>query len=112
MSETNSKGPAQAQMSPEMLASLGRTPTPEASAPAEPTLVPADQVKPEDIGALSIEYRDGKPVIVISGGRAIPRHIPTVRQGEDLDLTEHEIKLWIPEGVVQYTSAQETWTYE
>ncbi|MFD9487791.1 multicopper oxidase domain-containing protein [Streptomyces sp. NPDC059991] len=74
MSETtpNSKGPAKAQMSPEQMASLGLTPASEAAAPAEPTLVPASEVKPEDIGTLSIEYRDGKPVIVVSGGSYIP----------------------------------------
>ncbi|MFB7860603.1 hypothetical protein [Streptomyces sp. NPDC056069] len=58
----NSKGPAPAQMSPEQAASLGLT----------PALIPADQVKPEDIGTLSIEYRDGKPVLVISGGKYVP----------------------------------------
>ncbi|MFF4408128.1 hypothetical protein [Streptomyces sp. NPDC001404] len=40
--------------------------------------VPADQVKPEDVGTLSIEYRDGQPVIVVSGGKYIPADIPMV----------------------------------
>ncbi|MFD4857332.1 hypothetical protein [Streptomyces atratus] len=59
----NAKGPAQARI------------TPEATAPAP---IPADQVKPEDIGKLSIEYRDGQPVIVVSGGSAIPEKISVV----------------------------------
>ncbi|MFB7860605.1 hypothetical protein [Streptomyces sp. NPDC056069] len=66
--EANDHGPAPAQMSPEQAASLGLAPT-------EPALIPADQVKPEDIGTLKIEYRDGQPVIVISGGPAIPAGI-------------------------------------
>lgn len=74
----NSKGPAPAQMSPEWLASLGATPTPEAAAPTEPVLIPAGQVKPEDIGTLSIEYRDGQPVIVVSSGTYIPAGLPVV----------------------------------
>ncbi|ADI10906.1 multicopper oxidase type 2 [Streptomyces bingchenggensis BCW-1] len=80
MSETtpNSKGPAKTQMSPERLASLGLTPAPEAAAPNEPALIPADQVKPEDVGTLSIEYRDGKPVIVVSGGTYIPATLMVV----------------------------------
>lgn len=77
MSETtpNAKGPAKAQMSPEMMASLGLTPTPEATSPQEPTLIPATEVKPEDIGTLSIEYRDGQPVIVVRGGTVIPARL-------------------------------------
>ncbi|MFD5435693.1 hypothetical protein ACFWJ4_26555 [Kitasatospora sp. NPDC127067] len=54
MSETtpNSKGPAPVQY------------TPEAAEPA--------------LGTLSIEYRDGRPVIVVSGGTAIPERISVV----------------------------------
>ncbi|MGW2860847.1 hypothetical protein [Streptomyces sp. NPDC001205] len=70
--EANNHGPAPVQMSPEQAASLGLTPTPEGAAPA---LIPADQVKPEDIGKLSIEYRDGQPVIVVSGGRYVPAQL-------------------------------------
>ncbi|MFD9594914.1 hypothetical protein ACFWA9_19470 [Kitasatospora sp. NPDC059973] len=69
-------GPAKVQMSPEQMANLGRIPGPEATAPAEPTLVPADQVKPEDIAALSIEYRGSQPVIVARGGKYIPAGLP------------------------------------
>ncbi|MER7049625.1 hypothetical protein [Streptomyces jumonjinensis] len=59
MSDTtpNSKGPAQVQH------------TPEATGPA---LIPVDQVNPEDIGTLSIEYRDGHPVTDVSGGTYVP----------------------------------------
>ncbi|MFD7454461.1 hypothetical protein [Kitasatospora sp. NPDC059827] len=65
MSETtpNSKGPAPAQVTPET---------------TEPVLIPADQVKPEDIGTLSIEYRDGWPVVIVSGGTCIPAVLKVV----------------------------------
>ncbi|MFI8810260.1 MULTISPECIES: hypothetical protein [unclassified Streptomyces] len=76
--ETNSHGPAPTQMSPELAASLGLTPTPEGTSP---TLVPADQAKSEDIGTLSIEYRDGLPVIVVSGGTLIPARLRVVDEG-------------------------------
>ncbi|MFC9686721.1 hypothetical protein [Streptomyces sp. NPDC056948] len=59
----NSKGPAPAQYKP---------------AATEPALVPADQVKPEDVAKLTIEYRDGQPVIVASGGTMIPGGITVV----------------------------------
>ncbi|MFF2618108.1 hypothetical protein [Kitasatospora sp. NPDC058046] len=74
----NSKGPAKVQMSPEQMANLGLTPTPAATAPTEPARVPADQVKPEDIGTLAIEYRDGQPVIVVRGGSVIPAALAVV----------------------------------
>ncbi|MGW2818917.1 hypothetical protein [Streptomyces sp. NPDC001415] len=63
--------------------------TPEAKGPApvrleatagEPVLVPASKVRPEDIGTLAIEYRDGVPVIVVSGGKFIPAEIAVVNQ--------------------------------
>ncbi|MEU0939430.1 hypothetical protein [Embleya sp. NPDC005971] len=54
----NSKGPVQEQMSPELAARLGLTP------------------KPEDVGTLSIEYRDGRPVIVVTGGKTVPVALP------------------------------------
>ncbi|GBQ03573.1 hypothetical protein SSP531S_50480 [Streptomyces spongiicola] len=67
MSETtpNAKGPAPVQYTPEA---------------TEPVLIPADQVKPEDIGTLSIEYRGGQPVVVVSGGRYVPARL-TVADG-------------------------------
>ncbi|MFD7630514.1 hypothetical protein ACFV7Q_31600 [Streptomyces sp. NPDC059851] len=93
MSETtpqvNSKGPAQVQYTPPA---------------AEPELIPADQVKPEDIGTLSIEYRDGQPVIVVSGGSVIPARLTVVnasgspavrfwaRPAEEFDLSATWIK--------------------
>ncbi|MFD9904859.1 hypothetical protein [Streptomyces sp. NPDC059063] len=65
MSETtpNAKGPAPVQVTPEA---------------AEPAPIPAEQVKPEDIGTLSIEYRDSVPVIVVSGGKYIPAGLMVV----------------------------------
>ncbi|MFE5534805.1 hypothetical protein [Streptomyces sp. NPDC056492] len=79
MSETmpNAKGPAKVQMSPEQMAELGLSASPEATAPG-PTPIPADQVKPEDIATLSIEYRDGQPVVVVSGGKYVPSELPVV----------------------------------
>ncbi|MFD8749749.1 hypothetical protein ACFV0O_01990 [Kitasatospora sp. NPDC059577] len=74
----NAKGPAQVQLSPEQMANLGLTPTPGATAPTEPALIPADQVKPEDIATLSIEYRDGRPVLVMGDGKYIPAELPVV----------------------------------
>ncbi|GLX41810.1 hypothetical protein Sros01_78820 [Streptomyces roseochromogenus] len=68
--------------SPELAASLGITPTPEGAAPV---LIPADQVKPEDIATPWIEYRDGQPVIVATGGRFIPQGIRLA--DSDLDFT-------------------------
>ncbi|MFI6982645.1 hypothetical protein ACIBSV_29135 [Embleya sp. NPDC050154] len=44
----------------------------------DPNSIPVDQVKPEDSGTLSIEYWDGRPVIVVSGGKYIPAHLPVV----------------------------------
>ncbi|MFE3632061.1 hypothetical protein [Streptomyces goshikiensis] len=80
MSETtpNAKGPAKVQMSPEQMANLGVSPSSEATAPAGSTLIPADQVRPEDIASLSIEYRDGQPVVVVSGGKYVPSELPVV----------------------------------
>ncbi|MEV7280828.1 hypothetical protein [Streptomyces sp. NPDC093111] len=79
MSETtpNAKGPATVQMSPEQMANLGLSPS-SGAVPAGPTLIPADQVKPEDIATLSIEYRDGRPVVVVSGGKYVPAELPVV----------------------------------
>ncbi|MGW8331186.1 hypothetical protein ACWGLE_25215 [Streptomyces sp. NPDC055897] len=74
----NSKGPAKTQLSPEQMASFGVTPTPETAVPAEPTPVPADQVKPEEIATLAIEYRDGQPVVVVSDGKYVQSELPVV----------------------------------
>ncbi|MFE9368060.1 hypothetical protein ACFYNN_36025 [Streptomyces sp. NPDC006978] len=52
------------------------TPAPKGPAlgqlPTEPAVIPADQVKPEDVGTLTLEYRDGVPVLVVSGGTFVP----------------------------------------
>ncbi|MFD4935311.1 hypothetical protein ACFWB2_40275 [Streptomyces virginiae] len=67
MSETtsNSKGPAQVQFTFKT---------------TEPALVPADQVKPEDVGTLAIRYVDGTPQLVVSGGPAIPARLAVVNE--------------------------------
>ncbi|MGW8666993.1 hypothetical protein [Streptomyces niveus] len=69
MSETtpNAKGPARFQG------------TPEAAGPAP---IPADQVKPEEVAKLSIEYRDGRPVVVANGGQYIPSALPIVNSSD------------------------------
>ncbi|MER5807800.1 hypothetical protein ABT143_06325 [Streptomyces sp. NPDC002033] len=41
-------------------------------------LIPADQVKTEDIGTLSIEYLDGQPLIAVSGGKYISAALTVV----------------------------------
>ncbi|MFE2879219.1 hypothetical protein ACFXG6_32815 [Streptomyces roseus] len=72
MSETtpSSKGPAPVQLTPET---------------TEPVLISADQAKPEDIATLSIEYRDGQPVIVVSSGTYSPTSIRAVdAEGNDV----------------------------
>lgn len=68
MSETtpNAKGPAQTQASPELAASLDLTP-----APGQPSAEP-------DVATLALEYRDGQPVVVPSGGNAIPGALAVV----------------------------------
>ncbi|MER6399954.1 MULTISPECIES: hypothetical protein [unclassified Kitasatospora] len=52
--------------------SKGPAPATLGTAATQPSLVRADQVKPEDIATLAIEYRDGVPVIVASGGTFVP----------------------------------------
>ncbi|MFB7848620.1 tyrosinase family protein [Streptomyces sp. NPDC056053] len=59
----NAKGPAPFQGTPKA---------------AEPALIPSTEVRPEDIATLSIEYRDGQPVIVVSGGKYSPAHLRIV----------------------------------
>ncbi|MFG2222582.1 hypothetical protein [Streptomyces sp. NPDC048644] len=38
----------------------------------------ASEVKPEEIGSLTLEYQDSQPVIVVSGGRVIPAELQAV----------------------------------
>lgn len=80
--EVNSKGPAQTQMSPEVAASLGLTSASAATAPEGPKLVPASEVKPEDVGMLSLRYVDGRPVLAVTGGPYIPAGIRAEVSGE------------------------------
>ncbi|GGT07435.1 hypothetical protein P6B95_30790 [Streptomyces atratus] len=61
----NSKGPAKVQLPTEA---------------TEPVLIPASEVKPEDIATLSVEYRDGQPVLIANGGKHIPAGL-TVMDG-------------------------------
>ncbi|MFE5941542.1 hypothetical protein [Streptomyces sp. NPDC056480] len=42
------------------------------------TVIPEDDVKPEDIGVLSVRYVDGAAQLVVTGGTALPTHIPVV----------------------------------
>ncbi|MEU0630564.1 hypothetical protein, partial [Streptomyces sp. NPDC005989] len=59
----NAKGPAPARI------------TPEATGPVR---VPLSEVKPEEITPLAIEYRDGKPVIVVGSGTVLPAGLTAV----------------------------------
>ncbi|MER5257869.1 hypothetical protein [Streptomyces sp. NPDC002855] len=118
MSDTapaNDHGPAQVQLSPEQAAALGLTPA-SAGTPAAPlrTVIPADQVKPEDIAKLAIEYREGQPVIVASGGKVIPTTLNVVRgtKGSSFDdwptvrpsLSPYMVDLSDPEAVAAFSA--------
>ncbi|MEV7401994.1 hypothetical protein AB0N93_16610 [Streptomyces sp. NPDC091267] len=49
--------------------------TPEAS---EVMLLPVAEVKPEDIGSLSLRYVDGVATLVVSGGTVLPAELPVL----------------------------------
>lgn len=51
------------------------------------TTVPASEVKPEDVGTLSLRYVDGAPVLVITGGHLAPSAIPAVNESGDVVAT-------------------------
>ncbi|MFJ1795553.1 hypothetical protein [Kitasatospora griseola] len=42
--------------------------------------IPMTEVKPEDVGTLSLRYVDGVPVLVVSGGKAIPVSLGVVNE--------------------------------
>ncbi|MEU4730740.1 hypothetical protein [Streptomyces sp. NPDC023588] len=48
--------------------------------PTTPNLdgVPVTEVKPEDMGTLSLRYVDGLPQLVVSGGKALPAGLMVV----------------------------------
>lgn len=56
----NSKGPARVTM------------------PIESQPVSATEVSPEDAARLTLEYRDGQPVIIAGGGNAFPARLKAV----------------------------------
>ena len=74
---TNSKGPAQVQMPAYLASSLDPTAT---TVSEDPSPSPVSEIKPEDVATLTIEYRDGQPVIVVSGGEAIPSALAVLDQ--------------------------------
>ena len=41
----------------------------------EVPIIPPSDVKPEDVGTLSLRYVDGVPTVVITGGTAIPQSL-------------------------------------
>ncbi|MFF3624910.1 hypothetical protein [Streptomyces sp. NPDC002467] len=45
------------------------------------TVIPAEDLKPADIGVLSVRYVDGAAQLVVSGGIALPAHLPVVDAG-------------------------------
>ncbi|GAA2442979.1 hypothetical protein ACFPFX_09210 [Streptomyces mauvecolor] len=53
-------------------------------------LTPTTDVNPEDIGTLSIEYRDGQPVVVVSGGSTIPAGL-TVVDGSRQPVAKYQV---------------------
>ncbi|MEU0629603.1 hypothetical protein [Streptomyces sp. NPDC005989] len=65
---TNSKGPAPAQYKPAATEATG------------PVRVPLSEVTPKDIAPLAIEYRDGKPVIVVGSGTVLPAGLTAVNR--------------------------------
>ncbi|GAB2453666.1 hypothetical protein [Nocardia tengchongensis] len=46
------------------------------------TLAPASEINPEDAGTLTLEHRDGRPVLVCSGGKSVPSNIPVIGDGD------------------------------
>ncbi|KZP24728.1 nucleoside diphosphate kinase [Athelia psychrophila] len=52
------------------------------------------------------------PVGTIRGDYALAVGRSTCHGSDAIESAEYEIKLWFPEGVVQYTSALETWIQE
>ncbi|MFJ6798923.1 hypothetical protein [Streptomyces sp. NPDC091268] len=40
--------------------------------------IPLTEIKPEDIGTLSLRYVDGVATLVVSGGTAVPSHLAMV----------------------------------
>ncbi|MFD7496410.1 hypothetical protein ACFV8T_29165 [Streptomyces sp. NPDC059832] len=76
----NAKGPAPIKLPPEQ--SEAKWVTVHAGLKtAEVTdleLVPASDVKPEDVGTLSLRHVDGVPQLVISGGTYIPAELTVV----------------------------------
>ncbi|UQA94918.1 hypothetical protein [Streptomyces halobius] len=54
------------------------TETSTAAAEEEIQQIPATEVKPEDIGSLSLRYVDGVPQLVVSGGTGIPADLTVV----------------------------------
>ncbi|MFF5488724.1 hypothetical protein [Streptomyces virginiae] len=41
-------------------------------------LIPVTEVKPEEVGSLSLRYTDGTPVLVVTGGAVIPATVAIV----------------------------------
>ncbi|MFF1904818.1 hypothetical protein [Kitasatospora sp. NPDC058218] len=42
------------------------------------TVIPAEEVNPEDVGTLSLRYVDGVPQLVVSGGTVVPAGLTVV----------------------------------
>jgi hypothetical protein len=71
---------------PHKIIDVSASPAPDASADAEVPeaadvgLIPASEIKSEDVGTLSLRYVDGVPVLVVSGGRAVPASLTVVNE--------------------------------
>ncbi|MFF4104364.1 hypothetical protein [Streptomyces sp. NPDC001903] len=53
-------------------------PSPTIAESTDANLIPASEVKPEDVGMLSLRYVDRVPVLVVSGGRFMPARLTAV----------------------------------
>ncbi|MFK0201811.1 hypothetical protein [Streptomyces lavendulae] len=40
----------------------------------------ASEVEPEDVATLTLEYRDGQPVIIAGDGKVVPARLPIVNK--------------------------------
>ncbi|WP_378735499.1 hypothetical protein [Nocardia brasiliensis] len=45
---------------------------------ADSGLIPAADVNPEDIGTLTLEYKDGQPIVTLSDGTHFPAELTVV----------------------------------
>ncbi|MFE3584516.1 hypothetical protein [Streptomyces vinaceus] len=59
-------------------AAKGPAPVTIPTSATEPEQIPTEKVNPEDIATLTLEYRDGWPVLVATDGTYIPGELPVL----------------------------------